>query len=413
MALPLRLRFLLPLLLGCTVLPGCQPPAGQPEPAAPTVTAPAVRPAAPAAAEPEPVAQPLTVQWTADEPQLIGGQVQARSLSFQRELPRPASADDPAFRNRLEALYTELEQRQPRDIRWRRVGERWVGAAQHGWAVDREASWERVRAALAAGETSVTLAVRTVAPQRDVAWAAAQGLGHLHSGQSQFAGSPDFRVHNIRVGADKVAGQWLEPGETFDFNASVGQINAANGFQEGYVITGDTLSMEDGGGLCQVSTTVFRAAFGAGLPITERHPHSYQVEYYGEPGLDAAVYAPGKNLRWVNDTGAPLLVQAEWNLETEQLFIHLFGRDDGREVTLGDPQITDFAPPPDPTFVADPALHGEEAQRLDMPAPGGRVTVTRRIQRGDQVSEDQLVSRYRPWGGVFAVPPGDGRIGSP
>ncbi|MDO4263130.1 MAG: VanW family protein [Deinococcus sp.] len=394
---------LLPALL--LALVSCGSPEGGQESAASTPPA-----SAPTAAAGPPAQTTFRLNWETSEPVLVGTEVKQRPVRRSQELPLPSAQPDAAFWEQAEQWFSELERRQPQDVRWTRQGEVWTAQAQHGWQVDREASRASIERALASGRREASPTVLRVAPERTVAWAAQQRLGHLYTGETAFTGSPEFRVHNIRVGADKVSGKWLEPGETFDFNARVGQISAANGFQPGYVITGNTLSMEDGGGLCQVSTTVFRAAFGAGLPITERHAHSYQVAYYGEPGLDAAVYAPSKNLRWINDTGAPLLLQAEWNLDTEQLFIHLFGRDDGREVRISEPQIRGAALPPDPTYVADKALSGDDIKRLDMPAPGGLVTVNREVIVGGKKRQMEMVSRYRPWGGVFAVPPGDLRL---
>ena len=203
----------------------------------------------------------------------------------------------------------------------------------------------------------------------------------------------------------------MAPGGTFDFNARVGQISRARGFAAGYVITGSTLSLEPGGGICQVSTTVFRAAYQAGLPITERHAHSYQIAYYDPPGLDAAVYAPSKNLRWRNDTAGPLLVQASWDLKGQTLRVDLFGRSDGRRVWVGTPRQSGAQLPTPPAYVADPALPPGETRRVDMPAPGRRVAVARQVRFSDgRVSRWETVSVYRPWGGVFAVHPQDPRL---
>ncbi|GAA0514856.1 VanW family protein [Deinococcus depolymerans] len=362
----------------------------------------------------------LGLRWSAPEPRLVNGQVQRPVLQHSRPLTVPAGAAaqvrrsgrlTPELRRALDRAYAAVDARTPRDLRFSRAGRTWTAQARTGWTVDRAASDRAVLDALRAGRNSAPLRVNLTAPARSVAWAATRRITHLGSGTSSFTGSPDFRVQNIRVGASRVHGQWIEAGRELNFNALIGPVTAARGFAPGYVITGNRLRTEDGGGLCQVSTTVFRAAWTAGLPITERHAHSYQVAYYGQPGLDAAVYAPAKNLRWRNDTPAPMLVQADWDTRTGRLNVHLFGQDDGRRSWTATPQPSQVRPAPGPTFVSDPALTGDEARRIDMPAPGALVSVTRQVRLpGGQVRRDTLVSRYRPWGGVFAVAPGDDRL---
>lgn len=414
----------LALTLGLSAAGGglMAPPPAAPPPAA--AAAPATEPGtpsapdgAPEAARPAPAAA-LALRWSVPEPHLVAGRMQRRLVHGSADLPVNQAALDAVrlrgtlapLRAELDTLYARLDARTPRDVRFVRVGGQWVGEARTGWTVDRAASDRAVLRALRAGGSAAPLTVRLTPPPRSVRWAAAQGLGHVGTGTSSFTGSPEFRVHNIRVGAQKMHGRWIGPGAAFDFNALVGRVSAAGGFRPGFVVTGNTLSMEDGGGLCQVSTTVFRAAMTAGVPIQERHGHSYQVGYYGEPGLDAAVYAPSKTLRWRNDFRSPLLIQTGWNVETGRLDVHLFARPDGRRVKIGAPEVSGAVRPPDPTFIADPAMKPGETRRVDMPAPGARVKVVREITRADgTVRRDVTRSAYRAWGGVFAVAPGDER----
>ncbi|CAM3223060.1 Vancomycin resistance protein [Deinococcus saxicola] len=376
-------------------------------------------PAAPEPGRPQRAQQPLELRWTVPEPRLVGGQVERPLLNMSATVELSAEqlaqiravGNLNAARTALDEAYARIEARQPRDIRFRQVGQDWIGEARTGWKVDRAASEAALLKAVQGGETRSTLNIALEAPARSVRWAADKKIGHLASGQSSFAGSPGFRVHNIRTGAERMQGTWVAPGKTFSFNALIGPINSATGFQPGYVVTGNTLSTEDGGGICQVSTTVFRAAFNAGLPITERHEHSYLVGYYEEPGLDAAVYAPSKDLRWKNDTAAPLLVQTDRDLKAETLTVSLFGANDGRRVRISEPVISARKPAPDPTFMLDRELETGAARRVDMPAAGMRAVVTRTLTftDGKQRQED-FVSRYKAWGGVFAVAPGDDRL---
>jgi len=355
-------------------------------------------------------AQNVTLRLAAPEPLLVGGEMQ-RPLLERRFTLRVDGPDWGGVTPQLRRVYAQIEARRPREVRFGLQGGIWTARAQTGWKVDRATTEARLRGALKGGRAEVQVALRLQAPVRSVGWAQARGLRHLASGQTRFVGSPDFRVQNIRVGSARIHGTWVQARQSFDFNARVGQITRANGFAPGYVITGATLSLEPGGGICQVSTTVFRAAYQAGLPITERHPHSHQVAYYGAPGLDAAVYAPSKNLRWLNDTGGPVLVQMSWDLKRQTLRADLFGRPDGRRVWVASPRSSAVGLPPPPAFVADAGISPGDTRRVDMPAPGSRTTVLRQVRYPDgRVIRRETVSLYRAWGGAFGVHPTDPRL---
>lgn len=413
----LRLAALYLTLLGLSVAATGPLRAASAPATTPAVTAtPETRPLADPSPPPTSASRTVALRWSVPEPRLVGGAVERPLL--HRELPLTLSAGQvervraagtlEPIQAELGQVYAAVEARTPRDIRFTRTRDTWVGEARTGWKVDRAASGTALLAALLSGAEESTLIVELTAPNRSVRWAAAQRLTFLGSGESDFTGSPEFRVHNIRVGAARVDGAWVPPGRTFSFNRLVGPIRAVTGFRPGYVVTGSTLRTEDGGGICQVSTTVFRAALRAGLPITERHAHSYQVAYYGDPGLDATVYAPAKDLRWRNDTGGPLLVQASWNLQEQRLSVSLFGRSDGRQVQVREAVVSAQRPAGEPSFVLDRSLPPGGAKRLDMPAAGLNTSVVRVVTWPDgRQRAARFESRYRPWGGVFAVAPGD------
>jgi len=128
-------------------------------------------------------------------------------------------------------------------------------------------------------------------------------------GESDFSGSTYNRIHNVETGLAKFNGHIIAEDEEFVFGETLGPVDASTGYRKELVIKGDKTVPEYGGGLCQVSTTAFRAALNAALPITERHFHSYSVSYYVPRGLDSTVYPPTVNLRFINDTGAPILIQ--------------------------------------------------------------------------------------------------------
>lgn len=158
-------------------------------------------------------------------------------------------------------------------------------------------------------------------------------------GESDFAGSPSSRKHNISVGSDKYQGLLIAPGEEFSFNENLGPVNAATGYLPELVIKQNSTVPEYGGGLCQVSTTLFRAALYSGLKISERYNHSYPVVYYGIPGFDATIYPPNPDLKFINNTPGYILIQHQ--IVGTKLIFEIYGQDDGRQVTLDGPYTYD------------------------------------------------------------------------
>lgn len=135
----------------------------------------------------------------------------------------------------------------------------------------------------------------------------------LSEGVTTFPGSSHNRLNNIKVGAARFQGVLIKPDETFSFGAQMGPVGPEQGYLPGLVILNDREENQYGGGMCQVSSTLFRAALLAGLPIVERHPHSFAVSFYtapyGVPGVDAAIFYPGTDLKIKNDTGHYILLQ--------------------------------------------------------------------------------------------------------
>lgn len=165
------------------------------------------------------------------------------------------------------------------------------------------------------------------------------GIANLiATGHTSYYGSPPNRMHNIKVGTAKYNGIMLKPGEIFSFNDIVGEVDGRNGFLMEKVIKKNKIELEMGGGLCQVSTTAYRAALLAGLPIVERAPHSWKVAYYGQVlghGLDATVYTGVRDFRFSNDTPGHLLIQAY--VDGANSYFKIYGTDDGRIAKLEGP----------------------------------------------------------------------------
>jgi vancomycin resistance protein YoaR len=164
----------------------------------------------------------------------------------------------------------------------------------------------------------------------------------LAKGESNFSGSPKNRISNIKVGAAKFNNVFIEKDAEFSFVKTLGAVDETTGYKPELVIKKNKTVAEFGGGLCQISTTMFRAAVYSGLSITERFPHAYPVTYYNPQGFDATIYPPHPDLRFINDTPGKILVQTA--IEKTKLTFSFFGESDGREVKLIGPTITEKKP---------------------------------------------------------------------
>ena len=224
-------------------------------------------------------------------------------------------------------------------------------------------------------------------------------------GSSIYRGSISSRVHNIGVASNKMNGTLIAPGEIFSFNNTVGDISSLTGYQQAYIIKDGRTVLGDGGGVCQVSTTLFRAALDAGLPIVERQAHSYRVTYYEQdspPGLDATVYSPITDFKFQNDTDNHILVQSIFNPSSYTLDFEIYGTSDGRQSIISDPVISSQSPPPDDLYVDDPELPEGEIRQIDWKAWGARVRFDYQVVRdGEVIYERTFHSNFRPWQAVF------------
>lgn len=194
---------------------------------------------------------------------------------------------------------------------------------QIGRTVDRKTAISGIQEAVT-GDRQVSLDITTVKPDIRTDNLAEMGLVELiATGTSDFSGSPVNRIHNVKTGASKFNGVLMKPGEDISFNKILGPVDASTGYLPELVILADKTVPEYGGGLCQVSSTAFRAALNAGLPILERHAHAYPVSYYKPYGVDATIYLPTPDLRWKNDTGKYILVQTR--IEGKKLYFDFYG----------------------------------------------------------------------------------------
>ncbi len=227
----------------------------------------------------------------------------------------------------------------------------------------------------------------------------------IGTGTSTFKGSIENRIYNLSLAASRLNGVLIPPGEVFSFNNTIGDVSSLTGYKQAYVIQNGRTVLGDGGGVCQVSTTFFRALLNAGLPITERNQHAYRVSYYEQdspPGIDAAIYTPNIDLKFKNDTGHHILVQTVMDPAEQRLTFMLYGTSDGRISEISTPIILSQSPAPEPKYEDDPNLPKGTIKQVDFAASGARTTFTRTVTRnGKVIINDTFNSNYRPWQAVF------------
>jgi len=223
------------------------------------------------------------------------------------------------------------------------------------------------------------------------------GVGH-----SNFAGSPSNRRKNIAHGAAQVSGTIIQPGETFSLIKTLGPIDGAHKWLSELVIKGNVTKPEFGGGLCQIGTTVFRAAMDSGLPIVERQNHSYRVVYYEPAGTDATIYDPKPDLRFLNDTGNPIFINAY--IKGDEATFEFWGTRDGRTAEVGPSKIYNVTSPPPVKLVETLDLKPGQKKCTESAHKGADVDVSYTVTMADGTIKDtNFHSHYRPWQAVCLV----------
>ena len=254
----------------------------------------------------------------------------------------------------------------------------------------------------------VTLRDKPVDPEITLAKSNSFGIEELiGEGISNYTHSIPSRIHNVIFGASKFNGILIPKGKTFSFNETIGDISASTGYQPAYIIKEGKTVLGDGGGVCQISTTLFRAALNSGLPITERYAHAYRVSYYendSKPGLDATVFAPSVDLKIENNTPAAILIQTSVDEDNMLLYFRLYGKKDGRNAEISTPILWDVAPPPPALYQDDPTLKRGITKQVDFPAWGGKASFNYKVTKGGQVMfEKKFFSAYKPWQAIYLV----------
>ncbi len=291
-----------------------------------------------------------------------------------------------------------------------------VQDSKTGRALDIDASIKAINDALLRGEHTVPLVINEAQPQVP-GTATGQELGItelVYAETTYFYGSSAERKQNIKAAAERFQSVLVAPGETFSMGQTMGDVSLENGFAEALIIYGGRTIKGVGGGVCQVSTTLFRAVFNAGYPIVERYSHAYRVSYYERiagggidpklAGLDATVYFPLVDFKFVNDT--PYWIQMETYMGNDSLTWKLYSTKDGRSVTYTTTGPTNIVPAPEPKYEVNPDLKKGQVKQVDWAANGADVTVTRTVMKDGAVYfQDIFTTHYQPWQAICQYGP--------
>ncbi len=287
-----------------------------------------------------------------------------------------------------------------------------------GFVVDVDASIQAINEALLRGEHTVPLVVIEEQPKvSSTATGAELGITELlWEERSYFYGSSAERIQNIRAASARFHGVLVAPGETFSMGATMGDVSLESGFAEALIIYGGRTIKGVGGGVCQVSTTLFRAVFNAGFPIVERYSHAYRVSYYEMTasggtnprlaGLDATVYFPLVDFKFTNDSPYWILMETYVNVNARTLTWKFYSTNDGRTVSWDTTGPMNLVPAPAPLFEENTELGQNEIKQVDWAANGADVTVTRTVSRnGAVLFQDQIKTHYQPWQAICQYGP--------
>ncbi len=224
-----------------------------------------------------------------------------------------------------------------------------------------------------------------------------------------FANSPPERELNVVLGTTLLHGKIVPANAQFSFNNS-GDFTARSGFVEGYGIVGNRLEKMIAGGLCQVSTTLFRAVANTGLKITERHGHTFALSFYENIlGFDAAVQDPGLDLRWINDTSAPVYLLSSSNVPSATVTVQLWGfSNDRRMVKYDGPYISKRVEPGSPVWEYDASLPKGTTQQVAHRRAGMNVVYNRTVTlpSGQVLHRDSFKTKYNPLPDFYTYGPG-------
>lgn len=255
------------------------------------------------------------------------------------------------------------------------------------------------------------LSVEQTPPKKSLASTNNLGINErIGFGDSEYDHSIPSRIHNVALTSSKITNHIVAPGQEFSFNQALGEVSGRTGFKPAYVIRGGRTELGDGGGVCQVSTTLFRSVLDAGLKITKRKQHSYRVSYYElnqKPGIDATVYSGDVDFRFINDTGHHILISSNANSDDLYMTVELYGTSDGRQTEIINHEVWDYRSPPSPVYTVDPSLPHGAVRQVDWAVSGVKTQFTHVIKDKDGavIRQDDYYSNYVPWSAKYIVGP--------
>lgn len=225
-------------------------------------------------------------------------------------------------------------------------------------------------------------------------------------GESWYDHSIPNRVYNVDIATSHITNKIVKPGEEFSFNKAIGEVSDRTGYRNAYIIEGGQTKLAPGGGVCQVSSTLFRSLLNSGVKITRRLPHAYRVSYYeigNEPGFDATVYSGETDLRFLNDTPAHVLIHCESNSEELYMFCKLYGTSDGRSTEIVNYKKWGATGPLPTVYIPDSSLKPGQLKQIDWAAGGIKSEFTNviRDKNGEIIREDYYKSSYRSWAAKY------------
>lgn len=294
-----------------------------------------------------------------------------------------------------------------------------IEAAINGRALDVDETLNRMQAAIFdPAHRIVPMAFSYTLPKyHDSVTAAELGITQLvGEATTYYAGSTQPRKDNIFEAMSRFDGVMIAPGEVFSFNDALGDISPETGFVQGKIILGGRTVDGVGGGVCQVSTTLYRAALAGGFPIAARSSHGYRVGFYEQnnfpPGLDAAIYQPTQDLKFINDTDYHILIETSVFPGSDAVQFRLYSTNPGRQVVMEGPVIRNVTPPPATIYEANAEIPPGQSLQVDWAKEGADVTWVRIIldASGQEIRRDTIYTHYRPWAAVVQVASGDPRL---
>lgn len=328
------------------------------------------------------------------------------------------------LKSKLGAQLAVFEQ-QPKDAEFEFDGKKVLKFQPHilGVEIDWEALANNLFASFSTKENTVVVATKDAEPKVKIGDLNDLGLKEvIGTGRSEFAGSPKNRIHNITVGMNSLKNILIAPGETFSLMKALGPIDGPAGYLEELVIKDNKTQPEFGGGLCQIGTTTFRAAMGAGFPIVERRNHSYQVGYYfenGVSGTDATIYDPKPDFRFKNDTAHWVLLDP--HLKGTTLDFYFWGTSDGRKASRTIPKKLATQPAPPKKEIPTTTLPPGKVKCTEKAHAGATMLFTYTVEYPDgTVKKEDFQSYYKPWAEVCLIgvaatssPAGDPNLSAP